>query len=106
MAVALCLAGACASSGEAPMPSGADANDPTLLSGRAIWVQRCARCHGPAGKGGAGPRLAGRVTAAYPDVAAEIAVVRDGRGSGMPAWKNLLSEADIAAVVEYTRRAL
>jgi cytochrome c oxidase subunit 2 len=88
------------------MPTGADAGDATLLAGRAIWINRCARCHGPAGKGGAGPRLAGRVVSAYPDAAAEVAVVTNGKGSGMPAWKSVLSDSDIAAVVEYTRRVL
>ncbi|CAB4747475.1 unannotated protein [freshwater metagenome] len=103
---ALCVAAACARAGEAPMPVGADANDPVLMSGRAIWINRCARCHAPNGSGGAGPRLAGKVTNAYPDASAEIAVVRNGKGSGMPAWKSVLSEADIAAVVDYTRRVL
>ncbi len=88
------------------MPTGVDAGDTTLLSGRAIWINRCERCHGPTGNGGAGPRLKGRMITAYPDAAAEIAVVRNGKGSGMPAWKSVLSDADIAAVVEYTRRVL
>ena len=104
--VALCLVAACASPGQAPVPAGLDATDARLLSGRAIWVNRCQRCHGPTGNGGAGPRLAGKVTANYPDPAVQVAVVRNGKGSGMPAWKNVLSDADIEAVVQYTRRVL
>ena len=88
------------------MPKGLDTNDTTLLSGRAIWINRCERCHGPTGNGGAGPRLAGKVSTAYPDATAEIAVVSNGKGSGMPAWKSVLSSDEIAAVVEYTRRVL
>ena len=106
MAASLSIAAACAQAGEAPTPKGADANDATLLAGRAVWVNRCQRCHGPTGSGGAGPRLAGKVAAAYPDIADEIAVVRNGKGSGMPAWKNVLSDAEIDAVVQYTRRVL
>ena len=88
------------------MPKGADVADPVLLNGREIWINRCQRCHAPTGKGGSGPRLAGKVTITYPAVADQIAVVRNGKGSGMPAWKSVLSAAEIDAVVQYTRRAL
>lgn len=88
------------------MPTGADAGDATLLAGRAVWMARCERCHGPEGKGGAGPRLAGRMATAYPDPAAELAVIANGKGSGMPAWKSLLSADELDAVLQYTRRVL
>lgn len=100
------LVGSCAAAGTAPMPSGADAADATLLTGRNVWVARCQRCHGPTGGGGAGPKLAGKMTSAYPDQAAQANVIRNGKGGGMPAWKAVLSDAEIEAVVQYTRRVL
>ena len=66
-----------------------------------MYGQRCASCHGDAGKGKTAPRLVG-IARTYPDPKAQIAVVTDGR-STMPAWKATLSADDIAAVVAYTR---
>jgi mono/diheme cytochrome c family protein len=79
--------------------------DVDLAAGRAVWVDSCARCHGPAGKGGAGPKLAGVVTAKFPDPAAEVDVIRKGRG-GMPSFGDRLTPQQIDAVVRYTREVL
>ena len=100
------LLGACAAAGTAPDPSGADAADPVLATGRQVWVAHCQRCHGPTGQGGAGPKIAGRMPQAYPDPAAQVAVVRNGKGAGMPAWRALLTAEEIDAVVQYSRRVL
>jgi mono/diheme cytochrome c family protein len=99
--------GACSSPNSAPpVPTAAGSTaDATLVAGRAVWVDKCARCHGPKGKGGAGPKLAGVVAAKYPDAAAEAAVVREGR-RGMPAFGSSLSPEQIDAVVRYTREVL
>ena len=43
---------------------------------------------------------------AWPGATAEMAGVGNGKGAGMTAWKSVLREDDIAAVVEYTRRVL
>ena len=102
----LVLASACARAGTAPSPSGDAAGDAVLLEGRAVWIDKCQRCHGADGKGGAGPRLAGRMVTAYPDPAVQADVVRNGKGAGMPAWKAALTDAQIEAVVQYTRRVL
>lgn len=76
------------------------------IDGAALYGQRCAGCHGGDGSGGIGPRLSGgRVLAQFPDPAAQIAVVTDGRG-GMPAFGSRLSGEEIAAVVDYTRTVL
>lgn len=106
VAIVVLAGAACAPTGTAPEPSGDAAGDPVLLEGRAIWVDKCQRCHGPTGDGGAGPRLAGRISRAYPEPAAQAEVVRNGKGSGMPAWKAVLTDAQIDAVVQYTRRVL
>ncbi len=99
------LAGACSQAGEAPMPSGAVANDQELLTGRAIYINRCQRCHGATGGGGAGSKLAGKMVAKYPDPAAQAEIVANGKG-GMPAWRSALDADQIAAVVRYTREVL
>ena len=73
-------------------------------SGAEIYAARCAGCHGSAGQGGAGPRLAGRVADDFPDVEDQIALVTRGRG-GMPAFGSL-GDADVRLVVAYTRAGL
>jgi mono/diheme cytochrome c family protein len=86
-----------------PRPTGSQANDPALVEGRAVFIANCARCHGGAAQGGIGPKLAeGRVAARYPEIADQVDVVRDGRGS-MPAFRDALSRAEIRAVVRYLR---
>lgn len=70
-----------------------------------LYGSGCAGCHGGDGSGGIGPRLLGRVVEQFPDPAAQIAVVTDGR-RGMPAFATRLTEDEIAAIVEYTRTLL
>jgi mono/diheme cytochrome c family protein len=74
-------------------------------TGREIFATHCARCHGANGEGGFGPRLAGRVADEFPDVNDQIAVVTKGRG-GMPSFGSSLTNAEIRAVVDYTRTNL
>lgn len=73
-------------------------------NGAEIYALRCARCHGADGRGGVGPRLAGRVADAFPDVEDQITLVLRGRG-GMPGFSSL-GDADVRLVVEYTRTGL
>ncbi|MBM3657929.1 MAG: cytochrome c [Actinobacteria bacterium] len=93
----------------ATAPSGNDASySPEgggLPDGAALYSARCAGCHGSDGGGGSGPRLAGRVVEEFPDAADEVAVVTKGRG-GMPGFGSSLAEAEILAIVEYTRTEL
>jgi len=74
-------------------------------TGQAIFATRCASCHGVDGGGGYGPALAGVVAHRFPNPADQIAVVANGRGA-MPSFKDSLTSAQIAAVVEYTRSQL
>ncbi len=90
----------------APKPTGAHANDAALLAGRRLYVSECQSCHGPAGLGLTGPRLAGVVTRSYPNIRNEINVVANGAGGAMPAWGSKLSGAQIEAIVRYTREVL
>jgi mono/diheme cytochrome c family protein len=88
----------------APPPAAGSTAAPAI-DAAALYANRCAGCHGGDGSGGIGPRLAGRVVAAFPDPAAQVVVVTEGRG-GMPAFGGSLSAEEIAALVDYTRTAL
>ena len=57
------------------------------------------------GGGGAGPKLAGRMEDVYPDIADQIAVIANGRGS-MPAFGSALTPEQIEAVAKYEREVL
>jgi cytochrome c551 len=94
VAAALVLAASCGSS--APSPA-APLDDPQLVEGRSVYAAECARCHGPTGSGGAGPRLAGRQI--------DLDVVRDGR-RGMPAFGEKLDAEEIDAVAAYIAEVL
>lgn len=95
------LLGAC-TSGDAPA---APADDPVLQQGAEVYGTRCAGCHGQTGGGGAGPKLAGRMEDVYPDIADQIAVIANGRGS-MPAFGSALTPEQIEAVAKYEREVL
>lgn len=100
------VVGACA--GPAPdVPLGPDGTaDAVLVRGREVFTARCVTCHGSDGGGGRGPALSdGRVGREYPDIRDQIAVVTDGR-RGMPSFGGVLTEAEIEAVVRYTREVL
>lgn len=85
----------------APVPAEGTADE-----GASLYATRCASCHGPDGGGGFGPALGGGIVVQrYPDPADQTAVVVNGRGS-MPSFADSLTEAQIAAVVEYTRTGL
>lgn len=75
------------------------------VDGAELYGARCAGCHGGDGSGGIGPRLAGRVLQNFPDPAAQVAVVANGRG-GMPGFAGRLTDEEIAAIVDYTRTVL
>ena len=62
----------------------------------------CAKCHGPSGEGGIGPRLAGSPT--LQDAAAIENIVRNGRGD-MPAVGSGWSEEQIDALTTYLQES-
>lgn len=81
-------------------------DDPVLEQGRDLYVRQCASCHGADGGGGRGTKLSdGAVLASLPDVADHIAVVREGRNA-MPAFGGRLTDAELEAVVRYSREVL
>ncbi len=93
----------CGGGGAAPpAPEG----DEVLAEGRTLWINNCANCHGAAGDGGIGPRLSGgRVLEEYPIVLDQVSVIRDGSGR-MPSFGSKFDEAQLDAVVRYTREVL
>jgi mono/diheme cytochrome c family protein len=76
---------------------------PAAASGEEIYLNNCAACHMPTGLGikGAFPALVGNpnVTGAPGPL---TATVLNGRG-GMPAFRDELSDADLALVITYLR---
>jgi mono/diheme cytochrome c family protein len=80
-------------------PSGA-------ANGAQLFATNCAGCHGRDGGGGIGPQLRdGAVLDSFSDAGSEVSFVQRG-GGGMPSFSNRLSEADIEAIVEFTRTTL
>jgi len=71
--------------------------------GEKVYAANCVACHQATGKGvpGAFPALDGSQIVNGPK-AAQINIVLNGKG-GMPPWKGVLSDTDIAAVITYTR---
>ena len=75
--------------------------------GAKVYAANCAACHQPNGKG-AGPikPLDGSPVVLDADKTKQIQVVLNGRKTAtgqMPAWKDQLSDTDIAAVISYTK---
>lgn len=85
---------------EIELPANAD---PELRSGADVYRARCSSCHGADGGGAIGPALSNIDDRL--DSEAQRSVVVDGRRS-MPSFGATLSEADIDAVVRYTREIL
>jgi cytochrome c oxidase subunit 2 len=86
--------------------SGADMSmDELMEKGKAVYGANCASCHMPEGQGVAGlfPALDGSPVAIGP-AEEHIAKVLDGKNL-MPAFKDQLNDADLAAVVTYERNA-
>ena len=87
-----------------------DAKD-LIARGEKVYAANCVACHQANGKGvpNAFPALDGSKIvigpkAAHIDVVAN-GVARDGKPTAMVAWKNTLSETDLAAVVTYERNS-
>jgi cytochrome c oxidase subunit 2 len=79
--------------------------DEMKARGEKIYAANCVACHQANGKGvpGAFPALDGSAVVNGPR-AEQINVLLNGRNA-MPAWKSVLSDTDIAAVITYTRNS-
>ncbi len=96
---------ALAACGGADVPA-APADDPELVTGRIIYANNCAPCHGAGGGGGVGAKLSGgRVVEQIPDLADQRLLVENGRNQ-MPGFSEKLTGGEIDAVVRYTREII
>jgi cytochrome c oxidase subunit 2 len=79
--------------------------DEMTQRGEKVYGANCIACHQANGKGvpGAFPALDGSVMVNGPK-AGQIDILLNGKNA-MPAWKAVLSDTDIAAVITYTRNA-
>ncbi len=91
-------------------PTRAEPVAPTSLQrGNLVFQQNCAPCHGPAGDG-RGTTAANLMPEPanfklkQPDYDYILQVLRDGiQGTGMPAWRDQISEADRQALAGFVR---
>lgn len=76
-----------------------------VARGEQVFNSNCAACHQANGEGipGAFPALVAAPSVVGPQ-ADQIAILLNGKGAGMPAWKQL-SDVEIASVITYTRNA-
>lgn len=72
--------------------------------GEKVYGANCVACHQAGGTGaGQFPALIKAASVVGPS-ADQIKILLNGKGAGMPAWKQL-SDVEIAAVITYTRNA-
>jgi cytochrome c oxidase subunit 2 len=107
---AVLLLGACGGGGGgsvgSPPPTGAQAHDATLLSGRNVYSAECASCHGARGQGGVGPTFHdGSLQRDFPNAEDQVSFVSQGKGV-MPSFAGVLTPAQLEAVVAYERQVL
>ncbi|WP_138515999.1 cytochrome c oxidase subunit II [Limnobacter alexandrii] len=76
-----------------------------VARGEQVYNANCAACHQASGEGipGAFPSLVAAPSVVGPQ-AGQIDILLNGKGAGMPAWKQL-SDVEIASVITYTRNA-
>jgi mono/diheme cytochrome c family protein len=72
----------------------------STADGKALYEANCATCHGKTGGGGFGPSLKGVQNSFSEEEEAKI--IKNGQGS-MPGFSGQLTDAEIAAIVAYTR---
>lgn len=79
-----------------------------MSRGQKVYAKSCASCHGPTGAGvpGVFPPMTGSKIATGP-VSAHLDMVINGKpGTAMSAFKDQLSDVDLAAVVTFERNGL
>jgi cytochrome c oxidase subunit II len=78
-----------------------------VAKGKTVYANNCAACHKDNGAGDTAAKikaLDGSPLVADADKTKQIAVLLNGQGAAMPAWKQL-SNTDIAAVITYTKNS-
>ena len=94
-----------------PAPSTTGTPAPAGDLGAQVYAQRCALCHGPTGHGDGpaaaslNPKPRNHTDGSYMNSRTDaqlLEVIHNGKGA-MPAWKGVLSEEEIAAVLKHVR---
>ena len=79
--------------------------DDLMARGQKLFDANCAVCHKADGKGaGQFPALDGSAIVKADDHTQQLHLVLNGKGQ-MPAWKTVLKDSEIAAIVTYTKNA-
>lgn len=79
-----------------------DAQTEFLAQGESIFRNECAVCHGDAGEGGVGPRLANSASVRTPGLVVDM-VIYGFPDHGMPAFGPQFDDEEIAAVATFVR---
>jgi len=96
---------------ESATPAPAAGATAGVVDGAKTYAEKCSVCHGAGGKGdGPGgaalnPKPRDHTDGAYMNARTDeqlLEVLRNGKGS-MPAWKSVLSEEDLQAVLKHVR---
>ena len=95
--VLLCAAGT------APAQSVSPARQAELLN---LVRHDCGSCHGLTLKGGLGPALTPAALSGKPAEYVRAIILDSRHGSAMPAWRGLLTEADVAWIADQLRKGL
>lgn len=107
---------------------GTRAKEEAAPNGATVFSNNCAACHGAAGQGGVGPKLAGgEAKLTFPNEADHLDWIKTGSAphkgqpygdpnrpggqhiatsGGMPAFQGKLTDAEIQAVADYERDGL
>jgi cytochrome c oxidase cbb3-type subunit 3 len=75
-----------------------------LAAGKKVFVDNCAVCHGPEGKGNrevGAPNLTDKIWLYGPDKQTIMEGIINGRGNVMPAWAGRLDDSTIKALTVY-----
>ncbi len=80
--------------------------DDLVVAGKAVYEKNCAVCHQATGAGlpPAFPAITGGAVSTGP-IDGHLDIILNGKNI-MPAWKDVLNDVDIAAVIAYERNAL
>lgn len=96
---------------ETPAPTTETPTAGGVADGAKVYADRCALCHGATGKGdgpasaGLDPKPRDHTNGTYMNARTDedlLGVIRDGKGA-MPAWKDVLTDAEIQAVLKQVR---
>jgi cytochrome c oxidase subunit 2 len=80
--------------------------DELMLQGEQVYGQACVACHGANGEGGVGAAIAGS-SIVNGDIAAHIDIIVNGSKNNalMGAYRDTMSEVDIASVITFQRNS-